>query len=334
MLAAVANINHVPFALPWFLVVLFFSLGTWTIPITSILDGCGQISKTQKMRFAQGVCSTTASATLLFFNGSLYAVAAEFGASVFVFATWAAWNYRRFFFQMLSSRSSDVLDGISWREELLPMQFRVALFVASAYFQSYIVVPIVFYFHGAADAGMTGMSMRFVGSIYAISVGWISVRGPAMATAIGAGRFAEAERIAKGATARALLTAFAGVVAFLGMIVVMRNYYPEFPQRILPLGATAALAATVPVGALLAGFSAYLRSYKIEPFGIPGTFVAALNLSVCLASAYFGSATTLAYSYAALSILFTLPYYSWTFLTRRREVRQHCLTSTAISPVP
>ncbi|MEW6558018.1 MAG: hypothetical protein AB1349_11820, partial [Elusimicrobiota bacterium] len=45
--------NDLNFVLPWIMTVIFFSLGTAIIPITSILEGCGNVAQVQKLRVLQ-----------------------------------------------------------------------------------------------------------------------------------------------------------------------------------------------------------------------------------------------------------------------------------------
>jgi hypothetical protein len=95
----------------------------------------------------------------------------------------------------------------------------------------------------------------------------------------------------------------------------------------LPLIPTMALAFTVPASVLFAGFSAYLRSYKIEPYGYPGITVAIVNVIVCSLCAYYGSASILAYGYAGQMLFLTLPFYVWIFMKKRRV----CLAQATLS---
>jgi hypothetical protein len=310
---------HIQFSIPWVLVVVFFSLGTWTIPIMAVLDGCGQIANTLKMRFGQAVATSVVVALVLLFNGHLYAVPAGFVASSVVFLVWILGRYRRCMHQLLTLPIGSGQQGISWRYEVFPMQFRVALNVISAYFQGYVIVPLLFQFRGPVEAGLMGMSMQLITSIYSLSVGWINVRVPKMGMLIGAGNIPEANRIAKAAILRAVLTSGLGFAALFAVIIGTQYYYPAFPKRMLPLAPTMVLALTVPVSVLLTGFSAYLRSYKIEPYGFPGLVVAGVNVVVCSLSAYYGSASILAYAYAGQVFFITLPYYFWIFVRRQRE---------------
>lgn len=271
------------------------------------------------MRLIQAICSPLAVALTLIFGGQLYAVPVETAAALTVFGIWLLRRYPRVILQLLALPTDPKQPAISWRHEILPMQMRVALFVMSAYFQSYVIVPLLFRFRGPAEAGQMGMSLRLTNSIYAVSVGWINVRAPKMGTLIGGNDMAGARQTAFTAIMRGVLTSGLGIAALFVVIVVAQHYYPAFPTRLLPLTPTMVIAFTVPVSVLLAGLSAYLRSYKIEPFGFPGVLTASINVVICTISAYYGSASVLAYAYAGQILFITLPYYIWIFLRRQRE---------------
>lgn len=312
--------NQPDSTIPLILVIVFFALGTSIIPITSVLDGCGQVAKTQQLRLLQSVSVSLATGGTLFFGGRLYAVSAEFIASFSVFAIWLLIRYRRLMYQLLTLPALPSQDAISWKHEVFPMQLRVALNVVSVYFQAYIIVPLLFQFRGPTEAGQMGMSMRFANSIYSISVGWINVRAPKIGALVGGGRIPEANHETKGAVLRSVGTAVLGVFALLAVYVGAQYFYPALPKRMLPLLPTMLVALSAPISILLTGLSAYLRAYKIEPYGYPGLLVAAVSAIICTVCAYFGTASVLAGAYAAQIAFFTLPFYYWIFRQRLKEL--------------
>jgi len=309
----------VDYVLPWILTVLFFSLGTAIIPLTSILDGCGQIAKTQRLRLQQAIASQLSVATVLLLNGKLYAIPVESAASVVVFLIWVLRRYRALLWQLLL-HPAPLSDRVSWRNDILPMQMRVAAYVVSAYFQSYAIVPLLFQFSGPVEAGRMGLSMRINNSIYNLSMGWLNVRAPQVGVLVAQGNEAEAYKVVKGATTRGVLVACLGVVALVVLVSVVKFVSPTFQGRVLPLVPMFVLALVVPVSIFLAGLSTFLRAHKIEPYGFPSIITSLVIFLACFLCAYLATAAVLAYVYSALVFFVVLPVFGMIFKQHKSRI--------------
>lgn len=312
--------HPVPFLLPMILMILFFALGTFTIPLASILEGCGKVGEIHRLRFLQSVCSSCTVITVLFFGGGLLAVPAEYIATFFVFAFWLLKNYRRPLTALLDRDTRLPGHNISWRRGVLPMQWRVALTWISAYFQNYLFVPVLFAYRGAVEAGQMGMTLRLITIIYTFSLGWLFTKAPYLGALIQKKDFQSLDRLALASSLRTVATAILGSLAFLTLIRLAGEYFPHYAQRVLPQQAVVALCLMNVCCVIMTALGTYLRAFKIEPYLGLGVVTAAATTLICLLTARYYNASIMALAYTGTIVFISMPLSFYIFLRRRRVV--------------
>ncbi|ECN4150781.1 hypothetical protein ZB34_24365, partial [Salmonella enterica subsp. enterica serovar Kentucky] len=89
--------------------------------------------------------------------------------------------------------------GISWVNEIFPMQWRIALSWMSGYFIYFVMTPIAFKYFGAIYAGQLGMSLTLCNMVMATGLAWISTKYPKWGVMVSNKQLAELSKSFKSA---------------------------------------------------------------------------------------------------------------------------------------
>jgi hypothetical protein len=316
---AQAEANHVRFAAPWILLVILTGFGLVAVPLVSVIEGCGRVTDVTRLRLTQ-----TGVANILLWAGilggqTLYAPGLAALGPVVVPAVWLVRRYPGLLRQLWRAASAHVDAHVSWRDELLPMQWRIAVSWLAGFLVFSLFNPLLFHYQGAAIAGQMGMSLTLANAPYAIATAWVAARAPRYGTLIRRGEYAALDRMARIGTMQAVIVWAAGSIGLLIVVAVCERFAPSLAHRVLGLGALAALAIANLVNVLMQAMASYLRAHKEEPFvgvSIATGLIVALGLWI---AAHYGSALSMALTFAAIAVAFELPIAVTIFITKRRE---------------
>src|SRR6266480_5031840 len=111
-------------------------------------------------------------------RGSLYTASILAVSNFIVSAAWLQINFRGLIRQISKRQETTGLPQVSWREEILPMQWRIALSWMSGYFIYQLINPLLFKYQSSAVAGQMGMSQSISNIALGISIAWISTKFP------------------------------------------------------------------------------------------------------------------------------------------------------------
>lgn len=314
------SINQPPGAsivwrLPWTLIVLFSGFNLAVTPAMSVLEGCGLVAELAFMRIGQGILGSLLLWSVLFARGGLFATAvlAVFG---FLWASgWLLLYKRAFFFDLLRSKVSA---QISWREELWPFQWKIALSWLSGYFIFQMFNPVMFAFHGAVAAGRMGMSLSITGAISAMATAWVVTKAAPFGGLIANREFRKLDKLFFTCLWQSTAVLVLGGVAFWSAAWYLSYINHPISKRILePLPLALLIGATV-LNHIVFAEALYLRSHKQEPFLWPSI----LGGCLCGSSTYFFGkhygATGIMLGYFILTIIIGVGAGTWIFFQKRR----------------
>jgi O-antigen/teichoic acid export membrane protein len=256
---AVSDVTWKP---AWWVLVVLTSVQLWALPLNALLEGCNQVVSIQKLRFSQVVLRSLAIWAVLAANGQLWAAAAAVAMACARDFYLLAIRYRRFFGPFLRSPVGPTL---SWRGDIWPMQWRLAVSGAVSYllFQSF--TPIMFNFHGPVVAGQMGMTLSMVSAVQGIAGMWLQPRVPTFGMFIARRDYDGLDRLWGGITRVCFVVASLGAVS-VWMCIWALNYFDiNLAHRLLPPFPAGLFLACA--GILAVGYceTAYLRAHKREP---------------------------------------------------------------------
>jgi hypothetical protein len=301
---------------PWLLHVAFAAGSLWLLPFLSLLEGCDQFESTARFRLLQSLASSAAAWAVLAGGAQLWAVPALSGVSLALLLAYLGWTRRQF---LAPFHRPPAAATLSWRHDLLPMQWRLALQGLFSYLSFPLYPALVFSTVGAAEAGRLGMSLQIVSALQSLALVLLSARAPALAIAVAQRRRDAAEAQWRRASAQSLLTMLLLSLSFLAVLWLAVGSQWPVAQRVLPLGACAMLVAGSLLALAVQSAATYLRAHKRERLTPVGVIAGASYGASAWAVASSWGSWGVAASYLAVTALVALPLTAWVFATTRRN---------------
>lgn len=252
---------------PWLCLVVLTGLQLAVLPLTAILEGCGQLSVVNRVRFWQSIAGSLVVWSSIGFGLGLWALCGSAAVRLAGELYLVRSRFRPFF---LSLKTASSQHSISWKSEVLPLQWRMAIQGCLLWFATHLAGLVVLKFHGAAACGQYGMMWTILAAIQAASLSWVETRRPLFGRLIAEKNYEQLDseffRLSRISVALVAL----GTLAFTcGVLVVGHlpgNVFSRIAARLPDPGTVAifALAIAIIHPALCANI--YVRAHKKDPF--------------------------------------------------------------------
>ncbi len=286
----------------------------------AILEGTGLVAEVARVRSIQDVLAYCVFGLALFFGGKLWAAPLLPVTRLLVSMSWLWWSKRVFFTHLFRTRAERGL--LSWRREVWPMQWKIALSWISGYFTFQLFTPVLFTYSGAATAGKMGMTLGIASALTTVALAWIQTKVPLFGRLVARRDFAELDaqffRVVRQAAG---IAGSAGTAIWAGVVVLhlLRSPWSERLLGPLPLGLLM-IASFLQV--IIYAEAVYLRAHKDEPLLACSVSVALLtSISTVVLGKYFG-AVGIAAGYLAVISTAGLLWATAVFVRKRRA--WHC----------
>lgn len=254
---------------PWTLAVIGTGLNLLVTPFFAMIMGSGEVVTVNHRELIGGIVGSLISWLVMGAHWGLYAVFAVTFGNVIV-----SWSYLvrqkpellKLAWQGISSSGflKENRGAISWREEIWPMQWRMAVSSGASYFIFQLFNPILFHYHGSVVAGQMGMTLTAANSLLGICLTLLIAKSPDFGKLIAVQNWKNLDR----QFYRVLLQSatLASIGAFSGWCIIwflQKNY--TVGQRFIPAWHAAFLLGAVCVQTVNSAFAIYLRAHKKEP---------------------------------------------------------------------
>ncbi len=309
--------STVVWRLPWHVCCAAACLTLVTQPVWAILDGAHQRAWAINGRTALSVIRSGMICFGLLSGWKLNALAVGLGVQALAGILAIILRWRRFLGQLLGGGPPAA--QMSWYEEILPFQWRIALSWAAGYVIFFSLNPIVFNLSGPAAAGRFGMAFNIFQSVVAFSVSWVSSNYPRFGHFAARGQAEQLFVLWRTAAIRATVAAAAFSAAITLMVAVLIHSHSALAERLLPLAPMALLGVSAVTNTVIQTLAFYLRAHKREPFLALSLGNAAMVLvAVPLATqAFDGSGAATGFT---ISTVLTLPWALRVFTKFRRRL--------------
>jgi hypothetical protein len=303
---------------PWLALSVVAGAQFFLIPWPAILEGCGQMTAVYRIRILQAVAGNVALWVALLLGAHLWAAPVLGGTTAMVAAALLARRFGAFRRHLFAAPE---VAALSWRHEILPLQWRIGLQGLFAYIQFNLFNPVMFHYHGPVVAGQMGMTLAMTAVVGRIGFAWVEANVPRMGVLVARREFASLDALFRRVLAISFALVCAGAGALVGGVWLMARLGLHFRERLLPVGATALLALGVVAIHIPQCRAAYLRAHNREPL-LPVGLVAAVltGASVWLLGSRFGPIGAAA-GYLAVVLVWIWPYVA--FLYRRAQRTWH-----------
>lgn len=266
---------HVQWFLPWLVAVLACVIIFVQNPLCAFLEGCGEVRQVAGQRLCQCIANTVFAWVCMLTHHGLFAPGMMMMGSALV-GTVFLWQRRRFLVGLLNYPAEEYT--VSWRQEVWPFQWKIAVSWLCAYFTMQIFTPMLFHYRNAVEAGQMGMSISIIGYISAIVLAWMTTKAPQFGQLVAQQKFVELDRVFFRTLRQAMGFLLLVVACCMVSVVMLERFFPKLAVRIVCPRAFAVLLLGTIGSVLVQSMAIYLRSFKREPFLVQSVMVAALTL--------------------------------------------------------
>jgi O-antigen/teichoic acid export membrane protein len=278
---------HVAWQGPWVAAVLASAGSFLLIPLYSFLEGCNQVRQVAQARFWQALVVLAVSWTAMISHHGLYAPALVNLGAVLVGAVFLS-RRRRLLVGLYRHQVGE--NAVSWKDEIWPFQWRLAVSWFCAYFTTQIFTPVLFMVRGPVEAGRMGMSINIVAYMPVVVLSWMTTKATPFGQLISQGRLKELDQLFFRTLRRSLFLLVLMAVACLGAVIAVQHLFGGIAARMEPPVIFIFLLATAIGTFTVQSMAIYLRSFKEEPFLLQSLLVSSLTtVAVLVTTPRWGS---------------------------------------------
>lgn len=301
---------------PWIAFVMAAGLNIWGNSALSFLEGCGQVAESYRIRLFAALMGQGAAIVVLLSGAELWVAVTAIGVTAAAQILLTATHHFTLF-QSLSLRAP--AEGMSWRADLWPLQWRIALQGIAGGACVATFAPVAFYYHGPIEAGRIGVTWAIASGALSVMISWVQARAPRLAAFAARGdqgnldaMFHQVQRASFGVFVLALSAAWLGLTGLhiAGIDVAARMLSPQ---------GTAWMFGAVLLFLLSLSMAVYLRAHKVDPSALTNTAASIAGaLMIWAAGTRYGT-TAMAAGYFVSIALIMLPCQTVIFFHFRRQ---------------
>ncbi|QDK83089.1 hypothetical protein EXU85_32605 [Spirosoma sp. KCTC 42546] len=311
------NSSTVHWQWPWVIVSLSTALLLIVNPILAFLEGLGQVKEVAQFRMKQQIISIITVLIILGTKGGLYAQGIASLVSFLFLSSSIVFSYRKQLLLTIYRHAS--LWKVSYRKEIFPYQYKIALSWISGYLLVQLFNPILFATQGAVVAGQMGMTLAALNGVSTISMSWVSTKITLFSSLIARKNYKELDSVFETTLRQLMIVSVVLLTLFIVMIESINVFNTSLRDRFLPLTQILFLCLATFINQIIFSWATYLRCHKQEPF----LLISVLNGILCAFSSiimghYFGI-TGMVLGYTVLTALIGGLGGYYIFVTKKNE---------------
>jgi O-antigen/teichoic acid export membrane protein len=294
--------------LPWALAVIGVGCNLLLIPFYAVVTGSGDVASINRREMMGAMIGSLLGWFVIAVGGGLYAIPAVTSGTVLVGVLYLSKSKPRMVRTALSRafRPGYSHNAVSWKQEVWPMQWKIALSWVSGYFIFQLFTPVLFTFHGPVVAGQMGMTLSIWNGILGICSTWMTVKAPVFGKLISLKSWQELDsEFNRTLKQSGIVTILICMLALTGIFVL--QLFTHLGERLIPAPYVSfmfiALLAQVFIGSL----AVYLRAHKREPFLLLSVFAALLQTLCVIVIGRSFSYQGITAGFAIINMLVVLP---------------------------
>lgn len=307
--------------LPWVLLVIGTAFNFLISPIIAFIEGLGKVKEMAQIRLVQQIIHPIVVWGGLVIGSKLFVSGADAVLRVLVVAIII---YKAPFFKILKGIwNTNIQEVISYKNEIFPVQWRIAVSWISGYFIFQLFNPVLFASEGAHVAGQMGMTMSALNAVQALTLAWINTKVPKLSGFIAQRRYKELDSLFGRTMKQMLLIGSSVLIVFVITIGLIQHYdirplRLNIGERFLPIIPLCLMAWSVFTMFPVNCWATYLRCHKKEPLMLNSVVMGILCCSSTLVLGGFYGLYGMCLGYAALRIVSVVWIHS-VYRTKRRE---------------
>ena len=290
---------------PWVLACCGSACNLALAPCIAVVLGSGEVTAVNRREMAAAILAAAGTWVLIFSGLGLYAACAPAWCRCFVFAHYLG-REKPALLRLAYGRGALGSD-LSWRREIWPLQWRIALSWASGYFVFQLFNPVLFYYHGPEVAGRMGITLSAANALLALALTWTAAHAPEMGKLVARGERAALDRLFQQLLRQTLVVAASGALAGTAVLAFVQSRW-AIGARFLPATQAALLFAAICGHVTLGALATYGRAHKREPFAALSVALAVLQGAVTWLLGRAQGAAGVVSGCALVSFLVAVPF--------------------------
>lgn len=277
--------------LPWVFLSITTILHFLMSPFVAFIEGLGKVKEVAKIRLIQQLVSMIFVWGALLGGLKLYAgaVSAFIGVSILIYLI-----TRGFLPILRNLRKVIITERVSYKGEIFPFQWKIALSWVSGYFIFQLFNPVLFATEGAVVAGQMGMTLAALNAILNFTLSWFSTKVPIFSGHIASKNYEVLDKLFNRTMWQSTIINIFGLIFVLIVIFCIRYFNIELGgknlgERFLPYTPMIFMMVTITLNHVVAAWATYLRCHKREPMLVQSVTMGVLcSLSTIFLGKYFG----------------------------------------------
>jgi hypothetical protein len=271
----------------------------------SMIEGFGLVRNIAQLRLFQSVIGYVLMWVGLFIGAGLWVVLAVPLTTAVATTFWMKVGTASRILQIRSNKPPG--QPISWKRDILPFQWRIAVSWISGYFIFHLFTPLMFQRFGAVEAGRLGLAMTMFGAISTIGLSWVNAKAPNMSMLI-----ARRESAALLAQLKAVAFPSLFFTTALSCLVLLATWGAmQFDltiiQRVSNLPVLICIAAVTTTNCVIFSAAIFMRAHREEPMLAVSIISGLLTALVTWHGSKYGTFEMML-GYSAVTILVALPW--------------------------
>ena len=208
---------------------------------------------------------------------------------------------------------------ISWRKDIIPFQWRIALSWISGYFIFQLFTPLIFRQAGAAEAGRLGLAITVFNAISTLGMSWVNANAPNFAMLVARREEKALLQQFSFLALRSIVVTAAACAIFIIMVWVANELELQLVNRISSMPVLLCLSIVTVVNSAIFSAAIFMRAHREEPMLFQSLVC---GLLLAMSSWYFSKygALEMMLGYATVIVFIGLP---WTIKLLNAYMARH-----------
>lgn len=253
--------------LPWILLSLGTSLNFLLSPILAFIEGLGKVGEIAKIRMIQQFIGL-----FILWSGLTVGLKLYVGGlcSIIGFCILFFFVVKLFLPILKSIYVQKITERVSYKTEIFPLQWRIALSWVGGYFIFQLFNPVLFATEGPVIAGQMGMTLSVLNAVLALSFAWISTKVPVFSGYIAQHNFYKLDKLFNETFKQSSVVHTVAMVGVFVAIFCLRYFDislagKKFGDKFLPYIPLSFMMISFFMNHIMGAWAVYLRSHKKEP---------------------------------------------------------------------
>lgn len=288
---------------PWVAALIAVTVSQLLNPRISLLEGSGFVSEVWRVRFLSELAAAIALWTGLFAGWGLWAIPLSYGTRAASCLIWLGRGWPRQYFAALGRSGAGAGQGVYWRNEVWPFQWRLGVSALSGYLIFQFFTPLMFALEGPTTAGQFGMTLTLTNGLLTVTTAWLNSQAPFFGKLIATRSYAQLDReFVRSLRSSLLVVLGLGAAMSVAVLTLDRLHHP-LAQRLLPPGAFVLFVAATVTNHVIFAMAVYLRAHRREPLMLTSVAGAVATPIAVSYVALHAGITAIATTYLALTVL-------------------------------